>query len=130
MAEVINEIEVSPWELWYNAIGWALIGMAFFKGIIYDRRKKFDAGYWFRDNGLDVFVGILATLITIKLGAIVIDLLKIIGIDLSGIKEAMNNINMDPVQSALVIQIAFQYWLYKRKVKRKEDNIVLDMKKM
>lgn len=115
----MEEVSLSPWELWGHSLGWALIGIAFVKCVVYPRQQKFKLGFWIRDNGLDVLTGLLLTLITIKLGDIIIDILSLVGIDLSGIKDAMNEAQMDPVQFSLVIAILFQSWIWKRKKKKK-----------
>lgn len=112
----MEEITLSPWHLWANAIGWTLIGIAFVKAYVYKRGKKFDFWYWISDNLQDVITGILLTLISVKLGEVIFQILaKVVGIDFTGVLETIREYNLDPIQISLILAIAFQIWLEKRK---------------
>lgn len=114
----MEEIVLSPWKLWAGAIGWTLVGILFVKSLVYPFKKKFSLKIWIEENLLDVIRGVLLTLITVKLGDIVIQLLtKYLGLDFSGINEAITSAGLDPVQISLLIAIVFQMWLYKRRLK-------------
>ncbi len=100
--------------LWRDAIAWTLVGIAFVKTWQYDKKVKFDLWFWIKDNILDVFRGILLTLIVLKLGDITVELLKYIGIDFTNVNLLFSEIGADPVQLSLVIAIISQYYLYKK----------------
>jgi len=120
----MEEIVLNPIELWTQAIGWTLIGIAFVKLLQLDKstilNKTFSWKYYFKNNILDVLRGITLTLITVKLGEVMFSLLGIFGIDLSGVTEAITSAGLDPVQISLVVAIAFQWWLYKRGLKKEQ----------
>lgn len=120
----MEEITLSPWELWSQAIGWTLIGITFVKLLVLDKslilKKEFDIWFYIKDNILDVLRGITLTLVTIKLGEVVIQLLGIFGIDFGGIADTIKTAGLDPVQISLVVAIIFQWWLYKRYRKKLE----------
>ena len=120
----MEELILNPWELWTQAIGWSLVGVAFVKLLILDRKtildKTFSWKYWLADNGLDALLGIGLTLITVKLGEVAFQVLGIFGINISGMVESMPD-GTDPVQISLVVAIAFQWWLYKHKIKKSES---------
>jgi len=122
----MEQITLSPWHLWGSAIGWTLIGIAFVKAYVYNRKNEFKLGYWLSDNLQDVIVGVLLTLISVKLGEVIFQLIaKIFGIDFSGILETIREYNLDPVQISLILAIAFQAWLEKRKnnIDAKSDTV-------
>jgi hypothetical protein len=125
METVAEQVIENTWKLWGNAIGWAMIGILFVKAMAYKRKTKFSISFWIGDNIVDVVRGLFLTLITVKLGDIIIDILKVGGLDLSWVKEAMNSTNMDPIQFSLVIAILFQYWLLRRR-EAKPDTIADD----
>lgn len=105
---------------WLSAIGWTLIGIAFIKSIEYNNNNKFSLSYWMKNNIIDVIRGLLLTLVTMKLGSIVVDLLEIyLGFDFNKIRGAITEAGLSPVQFSLVLAIIFQYWLLKRKKKKK-----------
>lgn len=109
---------------WLSAIWWTFIGILFVKLLIYPYKKKFDLLVWVKENTLDVLRGFLLTLISVKLGDVVFQILgKYVGVDVQGIQDALHSINLDAVQSALVLAIVFQLWLYKRR-KKKQGEIV------
>lgn len=113
----MENIELSPWELWSHSLVWALIGIAFIKLLVYPRDTKFRFWFWIKDNLRDVALGLLLTLITIKLGAIIVDVLKLVGVDLTGIDVKIKEAGFDPVQLALIIAMVFQWQLWKRRKK-------------
>jgi len=122
----MEEITLSPWTLWSHAIGWTLIGIAFVKLLVLDKsvvlKKEFDWTRYIKENILDVFTGITLTLITVKLGEVVFQILGIFGIDVSGIANTIAEAGLDPVQISLVVAIVFQWWLYKRHLKKLENS--------
>jgi len=120
----MEEITLNPLELWSHAIGWTLLGIAFVKLLIIDKDiildKSFKWKFWIIDNAIDVLRGITLTLITVKLGEVVFSLLGTLGIDFNGVTSAIKDAGLDPVQISLIVAIAFQWWLYKRKLKKTE----------
>lgn len=117
----MENIELSPWQLWGSAIGWTIIGVTFIKLLVYPRSEKFKPWYWLKDNGRDVLLGILLTLITVKLGAIIFDMLAAVGVGFGPVTEVIEEAGLDPVQSALVIAMLFQWWLWKRREKKRKS---------
>lgn len=111
----MEQIELSPWELWGHAIGWTIIGVTFIKLLVYPRKEKFRFWFWIKDNGRDVILGVLLTLITVKLGAILFDVLEAIGISFGPVQQVIQEAGLDPVQVSLVIAMMFQWWLFKRR---------------
>jgi hypothetical protein len=120
----MEEITLNPLELWSHALGWTLIGITFVKLLVLDKsvilNKEFDWVYYLKNNILDVLRGLTLTLITIKLGEVVFSLLGTFGIDFNGVTSAIQDAGLDPVQISLVVAIAFQWWLYKRYLKKEE----------
>ena len=120
----MEEITLNPLALWTQAIGWTLIGIAFVKLLVLDKsvilKKEFDWVFYIKNNILDVLRGVTLTLITVKLGEVVFSLLGTFGIDFNGVTEAIKEAGLDPVQISLVVAIAFQWWLYKRYLKKAE----------
>jgi len=100
--------------LWGSAIGWTLVGIAFFKAWQYDKAVTFKPWYWMRNNILDVIRGILLTMVVLKLGDITVELLKYLGVDFTNVNVAFSELGTDPVQLSLLISIIAQYYIYKR----------------
>lgn len=114
----MEDIILKPLD-WLSAIGWTLIGIAFVKALIFPHGVSFSLRRWVKENLIDVIRGLLLTLITLKLGLIVIDLLQTyLGVNFEGIEKGIESAGLDPIQLALVIAIVFQYWLYKRRNKK------------
>lgn len=104
---------------WISAIGWSLIGILFQKSWIFPHgTTSFSLTRWINENLIDVIRGLLLTLVVVKLGDIVFQVLFFVGIDLRGISEAIKEVGVDPIQLSLIVAIAAQYLLYKRKQKR------------
>lgn len=98
---------------WLSALGWAIIGIAFVKVLIYPHGVKFDLWKWINENIKDVLAGLLLTLIALKLGlALLILIAKWAHIDLEGIEEALESVNLNASQFALIVAIVFQYKQY------------------
>ena len=120
----MEEITLNPMELWTQAIGWTLIGIAFVKLLVLDKsvilNKEFNWRYYITHNVLDILRGITLTLITVKLGEVIFSLLGTFGLDFNGVTETIREAGLDPVQISLVVAIVFQWWLYKRYLKKKE----------
>jgi hypothetical protein len=123
---MIEVITLNPIELWLQAIGWTLIGIAFVKLLVLDRKTVLDGTfswlYYIKNNLLDVLRGITLTLITVKLGEVIFSLLGVLGIDFGGVVETIQDAGLDPIQISLVVAIGFQWYLYKRKVKKETKN--------
>ena len=100
--------------LWGSAMGWTLVGIAFFKAWQYDKTVTFKPLYWVKNNILDVIRGVLLTMVVLKLGDITVELLKYLGIDFTNVNVAFAELGTDPVQLSLVISIIAQYYIYKR----------------
>lgn len=99
---------------WISALGWTILGIAFVKVLIYPYGAKFNLWKWVNENLKDVLAGLLLTLIALKLGLVLLILIaKWAHIDLDGIEEALNAVNLDSSQFALIVAIAFQYKQYK-----------------
>ena len=120
----MEEITLNPLALWTQAIGWTLIGIAFVKLLVLDKsvilKKEFNWVFYIKNNILDVLRGVTLTLITVKLGEVIFSLLGTFGIDFNGVTETIREAGLDPVQISLVVAIAFQWWLYKRYLKKVE----------
>ena len=105
---------------WLSALGWALIGIAFVKVLIYPHGLKFNVWKWIDENLKDVIAGLLLTLIALKLGLVLLIIVaKWIHFDLEGIEEALNAVNLNSSQFALIVAIVFQYKQY---LKYKKQN--------
>lgn len=120
----MEEITLNPLALWTQAIGWTLIGIAFVKLLQLNKsvilEKTFSWSYYFKNNILDILRGIVLTLITVKLGEVAFSLLGVLGVDVSGITDVITEAGMDPIQISLVVAIIFQWWLYKRRLKKEQ----------
>ena len=112
MEEVTNAIELSPWELWSQAIFWTVIGIALVKAIFYPYGA---VKFWSWIKGrpiLDVIRGILITLVVVKLGDVVIDIAKALGLDMSAMDKVFEKIGHKPVELSLVVAMFVQYKIY------------------
>jgi hypothetical protein len=114
---------------WLSALGWAIIGIAFVKVLIYPYGVNFSPWRWIKENIKDVLAGLLLTLIVLKLGLVLLIVVaKWAHIDLEGIDEALSSVNLDSSQLALIVAIIFQYKQYKSfKASVKKSNIGGDM---
>jgi len=123
----MENIELSPWGLWSGAIGWTLVGILFVKMIIYPYKKKFKLGIWLGENTVDVIRGVLLTLITVKLGDIVVQILSLTGLNIGGVTDLIKDAGLDPVQLSLVIAMVFQFRLHKRRKDKEADEILREV---
>ena len=66
-------------EVWKAGIIWSLIAILFVKMFYLVRAKdkiKFNLKFWFNDNILDIIFGLFASLVILRLGDYVIELLR------------------------------------------------------
>lgn len=103
---------------WFSAMGWTIIGILFYKAWIYPHGAGFNVKKWFKENIADVIRGLLFTLILVKLGDVVFQLLAVFGIDVSVISEMIKKANLDPIQLSLIASVWIQHVLYKRRKKK------------
>ena len=104
---------------WLGAIGWTIVGILFYKAWIFPHgATKFNIWRWLDENWIDFLRGLLLTLIVVKLGDIVFQLISLTGVDLNQVSAQLKEIGLDPIQTALVISIGAQHLLYKRKKKK------------
>ena len=109
---------------WFSAIGWTLIGFLFYKAWIYPHGVGFNPKKWLKENTLDLIRGLLFTLVVVKLGDVLFQLLSWVGLDTAKIIEIIKEANLDPVQLALLASIWIQHLLYKRRKKLKLNSTV------
>lgn len=108
---------------WIGAIIWTIIGIAFFKACIFPHgHTKFSISRWLNENLADVIRGLLLTLVVMKIGDVIFQLLSFTGIDLTSLGDSIKEAGLDPVQFSLVVAIGFQYILYKRSKNRKSES--------
>lgn len=118
MEEVLSIKET--WQLWTHSLVWTLIGIAFIKAYIFPyRTEKFSWKYWIKNNTKDVIIGILATLILMKLGDVALAIAAAVGLDTAGLASTLQTVNLDPTQLALIVSMFVQWHLHKRKDKLK-----------
>ena len=104
----------NTWKLWLDAIGWTLIGIAFVKAVKYPYGVNFSISTWLKENIIDVVIGILLTLIVVKLGEGVLAVIALAFPQLKEVTETLHKVNLDPIQLSLVIAILVQ-WKYVEK---------------
>lgn len=118
--ENIEQIQLSPWELWSHAIWWTLIGIALVKAIYYPYGT---VKFWSWIKGrpiLDVIRGILITLVVVKLGDVVIDVAEAFGLNVSALNKVFEKIGHKPVELSLVVAMFVQYKIYMWRKKKTE----------
>ncbi len=122
-AEIIKPID------YVAALGWAILGIAFVKAVIYPRNVKFNVSKWISENIKDVIVGILACPIIMQLGAIILSAVRYYtGVDTTAIEKMLEENHLSPMQLTLLLSMFIQWRLYKNYVKkntyfaRSEDN--------
>lgn len=120
MEEQIFNVE-STWHLWLGSLLWTLIGIAFVKTYTFPYgQKTFSWKYWIKNNTRDVILGLLGTLILMKVGDAIIKIASAVGLDTNGVATVLQDVNLNPVQLALVVAIIVQWKLHLRKEKKKE----------
>lgn len=103
------------------ALGWAILGIALIKAIIYPRNEKFILNKWISENIKDVIVGVLACPIIMQLGAIILGVVQYYtGVDTSAIEKLLNEANLSTIQLTLLLSMYIQWKLYKSYQKKKE----------
>ncbi len=117
---------LKPWfELWGSAIGWTLIGIALVKCIKYPYGVAFSLRTWINENIIDVMIGILITLIVVKLGDGLFSIIATFFPQVKEITETLHKVDLDPIQLALVIAMVVQFkyvekWRPRTQIKSKD----------
>lgn len=63
-------------EIWLAGVFWSIMGIAFIKVYFYNRKNKFSLKCWLNDNLRDVILGLIASLLILRLGDYVIHFLR------------------------------------------------------
>lgn len=123
----MEQIDLSPWELWGHSIGWTLIGIALVKAFIYPYGEvKFSQ--WVTGKPLlDLIRGVLITLVVVKLGDVVIDIARALGLDVSAVNSIFEKIGHKPVELSLVVSMFVQYRIYMWRKKKTPGNQVYNI---
>ena len=106
-----------------SALIWTIVGIFLFKMFAYNSTTDGKFLPWFWRYRIDLFRGILVTLVFVKLGDFGIDfVLKSFNLDVSGLEDKLEDNSLSPVQLSIVLAYFVQRWIYTRRIKRQNSN--------
>lgn len=91
--------------VWVSGIIWALAGIALVKIYYYKPRNKFSLKFWVNDNLKDISLGLLATLLLLRIGDVAILILALYMPSWAGILEGVNDSTIVVIIASVYIQV-------------------------